>query len=209
MRNPNWNASAYTAAYVPPAYLDAINVNIGGDATVIGQQVLKGSHTVQLDTPAQSIIKLAYEQYPSQITFTPGAGDHYVAIDNHAGVFTNENLRKAFWANLDRAAIVKARGGSITSQPMTHFLYPGVQGFDQAGGYAGPQLDFNRKSPATTRGLQVHAAGRVPELPVHGGPRPSRSSAPPTATSRPSPRSSTPRSPAWASRPMSPRSISR
>ncbi len=54
-------------------------------------------------------------------------------------MFTNENLRKAFWANLDRAAIVKARGGSITSQPMTHFLYPGVQGFDQAGGYAGPQ----------------------------------------------------------------------
>ncbi|MDQ2847877.1 MAG: ABC transporter substrate-binding protein [Actinomycetota bacterium] len=143
VRNPNWNPSAYSAGYKPPAYLDAINVNIGGDATVIGQQVLKGSHTVQLDTPAQSIVKLAYQQYPSQITFTPGAGDHYVTIDNHSGVFTNENLRKAFWANLNRAAIVKARGGSITAQPMTHFLYPGVQGFDQAGGYPGPQVDFN------------------------------------------------------------------
>ncbi|HET9104483.1 MAG TPA: ABC transporter substrate-binding protein [Solirubrobacteraceae bacterium] len=144
VRNPNWDGNTYTAAYKPPADLDAINVNIGGDATVIGQQVLKGSHAVQLDTVAQSIIKLGYEQYPSQINFTPGAGDHYVAIDNHAGVFTNENLRKAFWANLNRAAIVKARGGSITAQPMTHFLYPGVNGFAQAGGYAGPQTDFNQ-----------------------------------------------------------------
>lgn len=143
-RNPNWNGSTYTPAYRPPAYLNQINVNIGGDATVIGQQVLRGSDAIQLDTPAQSIVELAYKSYPSQITFTPGSGDHYVTVDNQHGVFTNENLRKAFWAALDRAAIVKARGGSITAQPMTHFLFPGVDGFQQAGGYAGPQLDYNR-----------------------------------------------------------------
>jgi peptide/nickel transport system substrate-binding protein len=61
---------------------------------VIGQQVLKGSDSVQLDTPAQSI--------------------------------------------------VKARGGALVAQPMTHFLYPGDQGFEQAGGFAGPQVDYNR-----------------------------------------------------------------
>jgi peptide/nickel transport system substrate-binding protein len=144
VRNPNWNANAYTSAYKPPAYLNQININIGGDASVIGQQVLKGSHAVQLDTPAQANVKLAYESYPSQITFTPGSGDHYIAVDNHHGLFTNENLRRALWAALDREAIVKARGGSITAQPMTHFLYPGVDGFQQAGGYAGPQLDFNK-----------------------------------------------------------------
>ena len=143
VRNPNWNDSTYSGAYRPPAYLDHITFNIGGDATVIGQQVLKGSDAVQLDTPSQSIVKLAYQQYPSQITFTQGSGDHYVAIDNHHGVFTNVNLRKAFWAALDRAAIVKARGGALTAQPMTHFLYPGVSGFEQAGGAAGPAVDYN------------------------------------------------------------------
>jgi peptide/nickel transport system substrate-binding protein len=147
VRNPNWNPNTYTAAYKPPAYLNRINFDIGGDASVIGAQVLKGSDAVQLDTPSQSTVKLAYEDFPAQITFTPGAGDHYVAVDNQHGVFTNINLRKAFWAALDREAIVKVRGGPLVAEPMTHFLYPGDQGFEQAGGLAGPAVDYN-ESPA-------------------------------------------------------------
>lgn len=140
VRNPNWNASTDFR----PAYLDQINVNIGGDATVIGQQVLKGSDAVQLDTPAQSIVKLAYQSYPSQITFTTGSGDHYVGVDNQHGPFKNVNLRRAFWAALDRSAIVKARGGPLVATPMTHFIYPGNNGFAEAGGYAGPAVDYNK-----------------------------------------------------------------
>ena len=68
VRNPNWNASTDRRV---PRYLDQININIGGDPNVIGRQVLKGSHAVQLDTPAQSIVKLAYQKYYNQqITFT-------------------------------------------------------------------------------------------------------------------------------------------
>jgi peptide/nickel transport system substrate-binding protein len=140
IRNPRWNPKTDYR----PAYLNAINFNIGGDATVIGQQVLKGTSAVQFDTPAQSTVKLAYQQYPSQITFTTGSGDHYVALDNAAGPFKNVNLRRAVWANLNRAAIVKLRGGALTSEPASHFIYPGVSGFSQAGGYPGPQTDFNK-----------------------------------------------------------------
>lgn len=140
VRNPNWNASTDFR----PAYLDRINFKIGGDATVIGQQVLKGSSLVQLDTPTQADVKLAYQQYPSQITFTAGSGDHYVALDNQAGPFKNVNLRRAVWAALNRAAIIKVIGGSLVAQPATHFIYPGVSGFEPAGGYPGPQTDFNK-----------------------------------------------------------------
>ncbi len=143
IRNPNWSANTYASGYAPPAYLDQINVNIGGDATVIGQQVLKGSNSVQEDTPAQSIVKLAYESYPSDITFTPGSGDHYVAVDNVHGPFANVDARKAFWAALDREAIVKARGGPLVAEPMTHFIYPGNAGYTEAGGAAGPAVDYN------------------------------------------------------------------
>ena len=139
VRNPNWKASTDFR----PAYLNQINVNIGGDATVIGEQVLKGSAAVQLDTPAQSIVKLAYESYPSQITFTAGSGDHYAALDTAHGVFTNLDLRKAAWAAVDREAIVKARGGPLVAEPMTHFIYPGVNGYTEAGGAAGPAVDYN------------------------------------------------------------------
>jgi peptide/nickel transport system substrate-binding protein len=44
---------------------------------------------------------------------------------------------------LDRAAIIKARGGSLTAEAATHFIYPGVMGFTQSGGLPGPQTDFN------------------------------------------------------------------
>ena len=144
VRNPNWSASTYTSAFRPPAYVDKIEVNIGGDAAVIGPQVLKGSDSLQLDTPANTTVALAYLHYPRQITFTPGSGDHYVALDNAHGLFTNVNIRRAVWANLDRAAIVKLRGGSLVAQPATHFIYPGNQGYTQSGGAAGPNYPWNK-----------------------------------------------------------------
>jgi len=140
VRNPNWNPKTDYR----PAYLDQININIGGDATVIGQQVLKGSDTLQLDTPAQAIVKLAYQQFPSQITFTPGSGDHYGGLDTQHGPFKNVNLRRAVWAAMDREAVVKARGGPLVAAPMTHFIYPGTDGYTQAGGAAGPNYPWNR-----------------------------------------------------------------
>ena len=140
VRNPNWSASTDFRA----AYLNRININIGGDATVIGQQVLKGSNAIQLDTPTQSIVKEAYQQYPSQITFTPGSGMHYVTLNEAHGPFKNVNLRRAVYANLDRAGIIKIIGGSLVAYPATHFLYPGVNGFQQAGGYPGPQVPWNK-----------------------------------------------------------------
>jgi peptide/nickel transport system substrate-binding protein len=144
VRNPNWSASTYTPLFHPPAYLDRININIGGDPSVIGPQVLKGSNSIQLDTPANTVVKEAYESYPSQITFTTGSGDHYISMDTQHGVFTNVNIRRAVWANEDRAAVIKERGGPLTGQPATHFIYPGNEGFAQAGGYAGPQVPWNK-----------------------------------------------------------------
>jgi peptide/nickel transport system substrate-binding protein len=143
IRNPNWDPNTYTSAYKPPAYLDQININIGGEATVIGQQVLKGSGSVQVDTPAQSIVKLAYESYPSQITFTTAGGDHYGGLDTTSAPFNNVNLRRAVWAAVDREAIVKARGGPLVAEPLTHFITPGTDGYEQAGGAAGPNYPWN------------------------------------------------------------------
>ena len=139
VRNPNWNASTDSR----PAYLDQINVEIGGDTTVIGRQVLEGSGMVQNDTPAQSIVKLAYEKFRTQLEISPGAGDHYIAVDNKQGPFSNVNVRKALWAALDREAMDKARGGELVTNVMTHFIYPEIPGFEAAGGLKGPQADYN------------------------------------------------------------------
>ena len=139
VRNPNWNP----ATDFRPAYVNQINITIGGDTNVIGRQVLEGSNLVQNDTPAQAIVKLAYEKFRSQLQISPGAGDHYVALNNKDGPFKNVNLRRAVFAALDRTAMDKARGGQLVSDVMTHFIYPEIPGFEQAGGYKGPKFDFN------------------------------------------------------------------
>ncbi|HEY2142146.1 MAG TPA: ABC transporter substrate-binding protein [Solirubrobacteraceae bacterium] len=139
VRNPNWNASTDFR----PAYVDRIEVHIGGDPTVIGRQVLEGSGMVQNDSPAQPIVKLAYQKYRSQLEISPGAGDHYIAVDNKEGPFSNVNVRRAYWAALNRVAMNKARGGELVTNTMTHFLYPEIPGFEEAGGVAGPRVDYN------------------------------------------------------------------
>jgi peptide/nickel transport system substrate-binding protein len=139
VRNPNWNpASDYR-----PAYLDRIDALIGGSPAVIGERVLSGSDSVELGPPAQSVVDQAYVSDPSQVTFTPGQGDRYVALDNAAGPLRNVDVRRAVWAALDREAIARAYGGPLLAEPMTHFIYPGVIGYAQAGGDAGPRVDFN------------------------------------------------------------------
>ncbi len=139
VRNPNWNPHTDYR----PAYLNEIDINIGGEKAVIGKQVLAGTDVLENESPAQSIVKEAYEHHPQQITFTPGSGTYYAALDNAHGPFANVNARRAVWAALDRDALVKIRGGALTGAPMTHFLYPEVAGFEAAGGMAGPRVDYN------------------------------------------------------------------
>jgi peptide/nickel transport system substrate-binding protein len=139
VRNPNWNASSDFR----PAYLDEIDIKIGGTNAVIGRQVLEGTNIIENEPPAQSNVRLAAEKYKSQMEISPGAGSHYIGVNNAHGAFTNINLRKALWAALDRTAMDRARGGTLVTDVMTHFIYPTIPGFEQAGGLKGPLLDYN------------------------------------------------------------------
>jgi len=140
VRNPNWNPSTDFR----PAYLNEIQVKMGGSNTVLARQVLEGNDVVynEPSTP-QSILKLAFERYKSQLEISPGAGSHYIGVNNAHGPFKNINLRKALWAALNRSALDRARGGSLFTNVMTHFIYPTIPGFEQAGGLAGPKVDYN------------------------------------------------------------------
>jgi peptide/nickel transport system substrate-binding protein len=139
VRNPNWNAASDSR----PAYLDRIRINIGGDPDVIGQQVLAGSRAVQNDQLAAPIVKLAYEHYYNQLVAVPGAAVYYVALNNRRGPFSNVDVRKAVWAALDRDAMLKANGGAVAAALGTHFIYPGTEGYDAAGGDAGPAVAYD------------------------------------------------------------------
>ena len=148
VRNPNWNPYGDFR----PAYLDRIVIQIGGDPRVIGHEVIEGSHAVENDPPAPSTVPAAdadvrtadLKRQKAVLTVTSGTGLRLVALNNRRGPFANVNLRRALWAALDRTALVAASGGSLTGPVATHFIYPGTNGFYVAGGYPGPQVDFNR-----------------------------------------------------------------
>ncbi len=142
VRNPNWRASTDFR----PACLDEINIKIGGDSTILAEQTLSGSNVVDGGNPPPSALATAYHLHKSQLEISPGGGEHYIGVNNASGPFTNEDLRKAFYAALNRVGMNQLAGGSLVTYNATHFIYPTIPGFEQAGGLKGPtgaQFDFN------------------------------------------------------------------
>jgi peptide/nickel transport system substrate-binding protein len=138
VRNPNWRA----ASDPRPAYLDEIDFKIGGSATVYGRQTLAGRGLVLADPPTPALVKKAYQEARDQIFFSPGAGTRYAALNTAIPPFDDANVRKAVAAALDREQMRRVRGGPIIGDIASHFLYPGVQGFEEAGGLEGTGVDF-------------------------------------------------------------------
>jgi peptide/nickel transport system substrate-binding protein len=137
VRNPNWDPKTDTR----PAYLDRVNWTMGADPNVAGRQVFNGTSIAQGDTPGASIVKLFATKKPQQITFS-AYGSRFLGLNTQKKPFNNENVRKAVGAVLDRTAMQRVRGGPAVGDIATHFLTPGIPGFEEAGGMNGPGVDF-------------------------------------------------------------------
>jgi peptide/nickel transport system substrate-binding protein len=73
---------------------------------------------------------------------TPSQGNRYVSFNTRKPPFDNVNVRKAVIAATDRTALRLTRGGDTLGGLATHFIPPGIPGFDEAGGDKGPGFDF-------------------------------------------------------------------
>ena len=81
-----------------------------------------------------------------QLVLTPPTGRfRYIALNNTVKPFDDINVRKALTAAFDRDALRKAFGGPLVGKIPTHWIPPGQPGFDEAGGDAGPGVDFLAK----------------------------------------------------------------
>jgi peptide/nickel transport system substrate-binding protein len=139
VRNPNWDK----ATDFKPAYLDGINLKTNGaDASVDAQQVLTGSKMVLDTNPPAAQLQQAVEQYKGQYGTVPAGGFRWFPLNTTIKPLDDINVRKAILAAFDRDAARKARGGKFTGDLPTHFLPPGIPGFDEAGGMEGPGVDF-------------------------------------------------------------------
>lgn len=138
VRNPSWSAATDTR----PAYLDTVEFRIGGSTTVAGRQVLAGRGLVLGDSPTPALVKKAYQEARDQLFLSPGAGSRYAALNTAIPPFDDANVRKAVAAALDREQMQRVRGGEVVGDVASHFLYPGVRGFEEAGGHEGTGVDF-------------------------------------------------------------------
>jgi peptide/nickel transport system substrate-binding protein len=138
VRNPNWSRSVDG---VRPAYADKIVWNAGADPTVASRQTLDSPNLLMADTPPSNELKTAYEKNKSQLSVAP-LGSYYSSLNTQVPPFNNVNLRKAVVAAQDRQAYLLARGGKLVGSVMTHYIYPEVPGFQQAGGYPGFGADY-------------------------------------------------------------------
>lgn len=138
VRNPNWNRSLDG---IRPAYADKIVWNAGADPAVAARQTLDSTNLLMADGPPSPVLKLAYQTKRSQLSIAP-LGAYYAALNTQVPPFTNVNLRRAVIAAQNREAYLLARGGKLVGEVATHFIYPEVPGFQQAGGFAGFGQDF-------------------------------------------------------------------
>jgi peptide/nickel transport system substrate-binding protein len=143
VRNPNWNKSTDWR----PAYLDKIIVNEGNDPNTGNRKILAGQSMVANPTdlaPTPQFLKANLKgAKAAQLIPSPYTGRvRYIALNTQVKPFNNINVRKAVFAGMDRAAMNLAFGGEAVGKVATHIIPPGVAGFDQAGGFAGPSYDY-------------------------------------------------------------------
>lgn len=143
VRNPNWDGEA--TGDFRPAYLDEITIQEGfGDTASASRKILQGSGQVNGDfaLPPNVIKEAAEEGEPAQLQLPPLPGYRHIALNTQEPPFDDINVRKAVIANSDREALRNTRGGELIGQVATHYISPGFPGFEEGGGFEGPDLDF-------------------------------------------------------------------
>lgn len=148
VRNPNWD----DATDRRPAYLDEIRIRTNAsDATIASRQVLAGHAMVYGVTPPPSILKrVSVGTAREQAVRLPTGSYRFLPITTRIKPFDRVDVRRAVLAAFDRSAVRQSRGGVATGPVATHFLAPGLPGFEEAGGARGAGLDF--MSADTPRG---------------------------------------------------------
>ena len=146
VRNPSWDKSTD----FKPAYVDSIEETCCFDATVAARKTLEGQNYVSGDyaVPPPAVLKSALTSRKSQVQSNPSGGNRYISLNTKVKPLDDVNVRRAISAVIDRTVLRTTRGGPTVGTIATHFLPPGVAGFEEAGGTKGPGYDFTSSPTA-------------------------------------------------------------
>jgi peptide/nickel transport system substrate-binding protein len=139
VRNPSWDPKTDFR----PAYLDSITVLGGNDIDVASRRILSGKRLVSGDfaAPPVNILRSALATRRDQLAIIPSQGIRFVSLNTTVKPFDNVNVRRAVAAAIDRNALRLTRGGPALGPIATHYVGPGVPGYEEGGGAKGT-FDF-------------------------------------------------------------------
>jgi peptide/nickel transport system substrate-binding protein len=143
VRNPSWVGSTDP---LRPAHFDKIVFKGEYDVTVAARETLTGSDMVSGDyaAPPTSVLQQGLTgSEKSQFIIKPSDGNRYISLNNTIPPLNNIDVRKAISAVIDKNALRLTRGGPTLGTIATHYIPPGMPGFAQAGGDAGPGYNFD------------------------------------------------------------------
>lgn len=143
VRNPSWKASTDP---LNPAHFNEIVFKGEYDITVAARETLNGSGMISGDyaAPPTSVLQQGLTgPQKSQFKILPSDGNRYVALNTTIPPLNNLDVRKAISAVINKTALRLTRGGPTLGTIATHYIPPGMPGFTQAGGDAGPGYDFD------------------------------------------------------------------
>ncbi|MBV9196786.1 MAG: hypothetical protein JO168_21810 [Solirubrobacterales bacterium] len=140
VRNPSWDK----ATDFRPAHFNEIVIQEGYQPEDASLKVLTGQSMISGDyaAPPPDIAQRYLQSKASQFHVAPSQSIRYIVLNPKIKPFDNVDVRRAVIAATDRNALVLTRGGKYIALPATHMIPPGMPGFDQAGGDAGPGNDF-------------------------------------------------------------------
>ena len=138
-RNPAWDSGQDFR----PAFVDRIVLKQHSPgAAALARRVLGGRAAVNGNEPAPADLLRALRSRRAQVALTPAGEVTFVALNTRLAPFDDPDVRRAVSAAFDRAALRDALGGAVVGEVATHWIPPGVPGFAEAGGDAGPGVDF-------------------------------------------------------------------
>ena len=125
VRNPSWDASTDSNR---PAYVDEIDVAIGGTARVLADQIDQGTIDFELGgvPPADQIQSYQSQGKEGQIYAFPSDGVRYLSMNLALAPFDDIHVRKAMNWIMDKDALRRTRGGPMFGEIAGHYFVPSM-----------------------------------------------------------------------------------
>jgi peptide/nickel transport system substrate-binding protein len=136
VRNPSWNPKTDYR----PAYLDKIIFSSGNDITVASRKILTGQSMMSGDfaAPPTAVLKSALQTRKDQMLIEPSQGIRFLTFNTKVKPLDDINVRSALTCAINKIDLRTTRGGETIGPVATHYIPPGMPGFNEAGGEQAP-----------------------------------------------------------------------